>query len=251
MKNNESWLTKMNKEEIKKLKKEVYRANMLLYNYKLAIHTWGNVSGITKDRKYMVIKPSGVSYETMTYEDMVVVDMDNNVIDSKLNPSSDTPTHTLIYKADKNVQGIVHTHSPFAVSWAQSGKDIPCFGTTHADNFYGSIPCTRKLTKDEINSHYEHNTGLVILEDFNKRKISFKSMPAILVKEHGPFTFSYKNPKDAVNIALTLEEVAKMAINTIIINPTIKSADQFLQDKHYYRKHGEGAYYGQREKNKT
>ena len=241
---------KYDKNEMNNLKKEVYEANMLLYKYRLAIHTWGNVSGITKDRKFMVIKPSGVPYETMTWEDMVITDMENNVIDSKWNPSSDTPTHTLIYKADEKVKGIVHTHSPYAVGWAQAGKDIPCFGTTHADNFYGPVPCTRELSDDEINEDgkYEHNTGLVILEDFKKRKKTFEGTPAVLVKEHGPFTFSTKSPEDAVNIALTLEEVAKMAINTITIDPKCKGANKVLQDKHYFRKHGANAYYGQKNK---
>ncbi|WP_084477564.1 L-ribulose-5-phosphate 4-epimerase [Mesomycoplasma molare] len=219
---------------------------MLLYKYKLAIHTWGNVSGITKDRKYMVIKPSGVSYESMTVDDMVIVDMDNNVIDSELNPSSDTPTHTLLYKANDNINGIVHTHSPFAVGFAQAGKEIPCFGTTHADNFYGSVPCTRELTDQEINGEYEHNTGLVIIEHYQKNNISFESTSATLVKEHGPFVWSTKNPKDAVNLALTLEEVAKMAINTLIIDPHKKQANKTLQDKHHFRKHGPNAYYGQK-----
>ncbi|WP_281170169.1 L-ribulose-5-phosphate 4-epimerase [Mycoplasmopsis cricetuli] len=219
---------------------------MLLYKYKLAIHTWGNVSGITKDRKYMVIKPSGVSYETMKPDDMVVVDMNNNIINSQLNPSSDTPTHTLIYKQNKNIQGIVHTHSPFAVGWAQAGKSIPCFGTTHADNFYGSIPCTRELTDQEINTEYEHNTGLVIIEHFTKNNISFESSLATLVKEHGPFVWSTKNPIDAVNLALTLEEIAKMALYTITIDPNKTQANQTLQDKHHFRKHGPNAYYGQK-----
>nr|WP_306429078.1 MULTISPECIES: L-ribulose-5-phosphate 4-epimerase [unclassified Mycoplasma] len=218
---------------------------MLLYKYKLAIHTWGNVSGITKDRKLMVIKPSGVSYESMTPEDMVVVDMDNNVIDSKLNPSSDTPTHTLLYKANSNIQGIVHTHSPYAVGFAQAGKEIKCFGTTHADNFYGSVPCTRELTDEEINGAYEHNTGLVIIEHYQKNNLSFESTSATLVKEHGPFVWSIKNPIDAVNLALTLEEVAKMAINTLIIDPHKEQANKTLQDKHHFRKHGPNAYYGQ------
>ncbi|WP_435130316.1 L-ribulose-5-phosphate 4-epimerase [Mycoplasma sp. 6243] len=235
----------VNKAEIQKLKQEVYQANMLLYQYKLAIHTWGNVSGITEDRKYMVIKPSGVSYETMSADDMVVVDMDNNVIDSKLNPSSDTPTHTLLYKANKNIKGIVHTHSPYAVGFAQAGKEIKCFGTTHADNFYGSVPCTRELTDDEINCAYEHNTGLVIIEHFTKNNISFESTSATLVKEHGPFVWSIKNPKDAVNLALTLEEVAKMALHTLILVPDKGPANQTLQNKHHFRKHGPNAYYGQ------
>ncbi|WGI37062.1 L-ribulose-5-phosphate 4-epimerase [Mesomycoplasma lagogenitalium] len=219
---------------------------MLLYKYKLAIHTWGNVSGITKDRKYMVIKPSGVSYEKMTADHMVVVDMDNNVIESSLNPSSDTPTHTLLYKANENIKGIVHTHSPFAVGWAQAGKEIPCFGTTHADNFYGSVPCTRELTDEEINGQYEHNTGLVIIEHYKKNNISFESTSATLVKEHGPFVWSIKSPQDAVNLALTLEEVAKMAIYTLSVDSKKVQANKTLQDKHYYRKHGKNAYYGQK-----
>ncbi|MGZ9431860.1 L-ribulose-5-phosphate 4-epimerase [Mycoplasma sp. AC157] len=235
----------MNKEEIELLKKEVYDANMLLYKYKLAIHTWGNVSGITKDRKYMVIKPSGVSYETMTPDDMVIVDMENNVIDSKLKPSSDTPTHTLLYKEDKNIKGIVHTHSPFAVGFAQAGKEISCFGTTHADNFFGAVPCTRELSDDEINGAYEHNTGLVIIEHFRKNKIDFASTEATLVKEHGPFVWSMDSPKKAVDLALTLEEIAKMAINTLIIDPHKKEANKTLQLKHHSRKHGPNAYYGQ------
>lgn len=240
-----------NSDEIIKIKKEVFEANKLLKEFNLVIHTWGNVSGITKDRQFMVIKPSGVSYNELTWEDMVVIDMNSSkTINSNLNPSSDSPTHILIYKHDHNIQGIVHTHSPYAVSWAQSGKDIPCFGTTHADNFYGPVPCTRELSEEEINQNYEYNTGLVIIEDFQKRNINFKSVPAVLVKEHGPFTFSYKSPKDAVNIALTLEEVAKMAINTIIINPNQKQANQYLQDKHYFRKHGKNSYYGQNTKKK-
>lgn len=236
-----------NKNEIELLKKEVYEANMLLNKYNLVIHTWGNVSGITKDRKYMAIKPSGVSYDELKASDMVVIDLETEkIIESKLNPSSDTPTHILIYKEDINVNGIVHTHSPYAVAWAQAGKDIPCFGTTHADNFYGPIPCTRELKESEINNQYEYNTGLVIIEDFKKRKYSFASMPAVLVKEHGPFVFSYNSSKNAVDIALTLEEVAKMAFMTHLINPSQKHANQYLQDKHYYRKHGKNAYYGQK-----
>ncbi|TQC54765.1 L-ribulose-5-phosphate 4-epimerase [Mycoplasmopsis cynos] len=235
----------VNNSEILKLKKEVYEANMLLYKYRLAIHTWGNVSGITNDRKYMIIKPSGVSYEALTPDHMVVVDLENNVIDSQYKPSSDTPTHTLLYKANKNIKGIVHTHSPFAVSFAQAGKEIPCLGTTHADNFFGSVPCTRELSDAEINGEYEHNTGLVIIEHFNNNNISFESTTATLVKEHGPFVWSIKNPIDAVNLALTLEEIAKMALYTKILNPDKKEANRTLQNKHHSRKHGPNAYYGQ------
>ncbi|QGZ97795.1 L-ribulose-5-phosphate 4-epimerase AraD [Mycoplasma sp. NEAQ87857] len=234
-------------DEITQLKQEVYEANMLLVKYKLVIHTWGNVSGITKDRKFMVIKPSGVSYDTLKPKDMVITDLDNNIYDSKYNPSVDTPTHTLLYKNNPEMQAIVHTHSPYAVGFAQAGKDIPCYGTTHADNFYGSVPCARALTPDEINGQYEHNTGLVILETFKQRKIDFKACPATLVKEHGPFVWSYKSPKDAVNMALTLEEVAKMAINTIIIeNNASHPAQEALIERHYQRKHGKNATYGQK-----
>lgn len=236
----------MNSKEISKLKESVFAANMLLYKYRLAIHTWGNVSGITQDRKYMVIKPSGISYEAMQPSDMVVVDMNNNVIDSQLNPSSDTPTHTLLYKADPRIQGIVHTHSPYAVGWAQSGESIPCFGTTHADNFYGPVPCTRDLSESEINGQYEHNTGLVIIEDFIKNNRDFQATSAVLVREHGPFVWSTKSSEDAVNLALTLEEIAKMAIHTLTINPQAKPAKMALQEKHYFRKHGKNAYYGQK-----
>ncbi|WP_027334325.1 L-ribulose-5-phosphate 4-epimerase [Mycoplasma elephantis] len=233
--------------EIRELKKEVYEANMLLVKYNLVIHTWGNVSGITKDRKYMVIKPSGVSYNELRPEDMVITDLNNNVIDGKYNPSSDTPTHTLLYKNNKNIKGIVHTHSPNAVAFAQAGKDIPCLGTTHADNFYGPVPCARSLSEKEINNNYEHNTGLVIIEEIEKRKIDPKACSAILVKEHGPFAWSYKNPKNAVDLALTLEEVAKIAINTFIVyNNNASSAQPALIKKHYERKHGEKAYYGQK-----
>ncbi|UUD37311.1 L-ribulose-5-phosphate 4-epimerase [Mycoplasmopsis equigenitalium] len=231
------------------LKNEVYAANMLLVKYNLVIHTWGNVSGITKDRKYMVIKPSGVSYETLKPEDMVVTDLENNVVEGKYNPSSDTPTHTLLYKNNPHIQAIVHTHSPNAVAFAQAGKDIPCLGTTHADNFYGPVPCARSLTKAEIDGVYEHNTGLVILEEIARRGIDPKACSAILVKEHGPFAWSYNNPKHAVDTALTLEEVAKMAIKTFIVyNNNATSAQDALIKKHYDRKHGEKAYYGQKTK---
>ena len=238
-----------NKKEISALKQAVYEANMLLVDYKLVIHTWGNVSGITQNRDYLVIKPSGVAYQSLQAEDMVIVEMaTGRVIDSQYQPSSDTPTHRLIYLNDNQIQGIVHTHSPYAVAWAQAGEDIPCFGTTHADNFYGSVPCTRELSEEEIAKDYEYNTGIVIIQDFEKRQKTFEQIPAVLVKEHGPFTFSTKSPKDAVDLALTLEEVAKMAIYTMTINPRQTAANQFLQDKHYWRKHGKNAYYGQKNK---
>ncbi|WP_036463714.1 L-ribulose-5-phosphate 4-epimerase [Mycoplasmopsis sturni] len=235
------------KEELAQLKQEVYEANMLLVKYGLVIHTWGNVSGITKDRKFMVIKPSGVSYDSLKPEDLVVTDLDNNIYESKYNPSVDTPTHTLLYKKNPEMKGIVHTHSVHAVGFAQAGEDIPCYGTTHADNFYGPIPCARSLTADEINGQYEHNTGLVILETFAQRNLDFKATPGTLVKEHGPFAWSFKSPKDAVDMALTMETIAKMAINTVIIaNNKSHQAQDALIERHYQRKHGKNATYGQK-----
>lgn len=237
------------KEEIKKLKEEVYEANLKLVEYKLVIHTWGNVSGITKDRKFMVIKPSGVSYDLLSADDMVVTDLENNIYESKYNPSVDAPTHTLLYKANPDMKGIVHTHSVNAVAFAQSGQDIPCYGTTHADNFYGPVPCARALTPEEIDGEYEHNTGLVILETFKNRNIDFKATPATLVKEHGPFVWSFKSPMDAVNMALTLETVAEMAIKTSMVsNFKSSTAQPALVKRHYLRKHGKNATYGQKAK---
>lgn len=238
----------INLTEIKELQKVVYEANMLLSKYGLVIHTWGNVSGITKDRKYYVIKPSGVSYATMKPEDMVVMDLNDNVIMGELNPSTDAPTHSILYKKFDKVQAIVHTHSTYATSYAQSGLDITCYGTTHADNFYGSVPCARALTKEELESEYEKNTGKVIVERFESHKLDYAATPACLVKEHGPFCWSLKNPIDAANLALTLEQVAKMALFTKQINPLATEANKGLQLKHYNRKHGPNAYYGQSKK---
>lgn len=241
-------LREINLDELKDLQKTVYEANMLLWKYGLVIHTWGNVSGISKDRKFYAIKPSGVSYETMKPEDMVIMDLDDNVILGDLNPSTDTPTHSIIYKNFANVQAIVHTHSTYATSFAQSGLGIKCYGTTHADNFFGSIPCARSLTKEEINSEYEKNTGKVIVEEFVTNNLDYAATPACLVKEHGPFCWSLKNPIDAANLALTLEQVAKMALLTRKINPFVNEANKDLQLKHYFRKHGPNAYYGQNKK---
>ncbi|MXR11015.1 L-ribulose-5-phosphate 4-epimerase [Mycoplasma hyopneumoniae] len=232
--------------ELEELQKAVLEANLLLYKSKLALHTWGNVSAISKDRSYYVIKPSGIPYEKMQFSDMVPVDLENNVLETNLNPSSDTPTHSLIYKADSRIQAIVHTHSPFAVAWAQAGKDIPPLGTTHADNFYGSIPCTNSLTDQQIQGEYEHNTGLVILDHFQKNKLDYIGTPAVLVKEHGPFCWSNKSAEEAVKLAMTFEEVAKMAFYTKVINPYQNQANPILQKKHYERKHGKNAYYGQK-----
>lgn len=224
------------------LKEKVYKANMELSKHKLITFTWGNVSEIDRETGYIVIKPSGVDYDKMTADDMVVVDLDGNVVEGKLKPSSDTPTHIELYKAFKEIGGVVHTHSPFATSWAQSGRNIPCYGTTHADYMYGDIPCVRNLTEKEIEENYEKNTGVIIAEYFKDK--DYVSMPAVLCKNHGPFTWG-KDGFDAVHNAVVLEEVAKMALNTEVIMPSVERAPRNLQDKHYYRKHGENAYYGQ------
>lgn len=236
------------KKHLNQLKKSVYEANMLLQKYGLVIHAWGNVSGISKDRSYYVIKPSGVDYQAMTPDDMVVMDLNDNVLSGNLNPSTDAPTHSLLYKRFDKINAIVHTHSTYAVSFAQAGKDIVCYGTTHADNFFGSVPCARDLTKEEINFEYEKNTGKVIIEKFEKYNIDYKATPACLVKEHGPFCWSLKSPIDVANLALTLEQVAKTALFTNQINPLATEAKKELQLKHYYRKHGPNAYYGQNKK---
>lgn len=228
----------------KEIKKEVFEANLFLKKNRLAILTWGNVSAITDDRKYVIIKPSGISYEQMKAEDMVVVDLDANIVDGNLNPSSDTLTHLEIYKSFPNVKSVVHTHSPYATSWAQSKKNIITLGTTHADHFFGNIPCTRQLNKEEIEKDYELNTGRVIVETF--KKLDYISCPSVLVCSHGPFSWG-KNCLDAVNNALILEEVAKIATYTCInTNNAILEVPQYLKDKHYNRKHGKNSYYGQK-----
>lgn len=229
------------------LKKEVYRANMLLPEYGLAPFTWGNASGVDRDRGVIVIKPSGVAYPELTWDMMVVVDFDGNVIDSKYNPSSDTLTHIELYKAFSDISGVVHTHSKFATSFAQAGKPIPALGTTHADFAYGEIPCTRSLTETEINSAYEKNTGVVIAEHFMNNKLVANAIPGVLVHSHGVFAWGNSPEKASVNAA-TLEIVAEMAHHTLMINSEIQKIDQFLLDKHYNRKHGANAYYGQKRK---
>ena len=227
---------------LEELKKRVYEANMLLPKHGLVTFTWGNVSEIDRETGYFAIKPSGVEYDKLTPDDMVIVDLNGNKIEGKYNPSSDTATHVELYKAFPNIGGIVHTHSPWATSWAQAGRDIPCYGTTHADYIYGSVPCVRNLTKEEIDVGYEKNTGVLIV-DFFKDK-DYEAVPAVLCKNHGPFTWG-KDGHEAVHNAVVLEEVAKMAVRTEAINPDVKPAPQVLQDKHYYRKHGANAYYGQ------
>ena len=226
----------------KELKKVVYEQNMRLSQSGLVVLTWGNVSAIDRGRGVICIKPSGVSYSSMTADDMVVLDLDGNVVDGHYRPSSDTPTHLYLYRAFPNIGGIVHTHSTNATAWAQAGEGIPAYGTTHADAFFGDVPCTRALTEAEIASDYERNTGVVIEEAF--ATLDPDAIPAVLVKDHGPFTWG-KNAEDAVNLAITLEEVAKMAILTRQISPEAPRVDQHLLDKHYNRKHGENAYYGQ------
>lgn len=224
------------------LKKQVYEANMLLPKYGLVTFTWGNVSAIDREAGLFVIKPSGIDYDTMKPEDMVVMDMEGNRVEGAYNPSSDTATHLELYKAFSKVGGIVHTHSTWATSWAQAGRSIPCYGTTHADYFYGEILCARSLTAGEIDKEYERNTGLVIVETF-KGKDPMAS-PGVLCTNHGPFSWG-KDAHEAVHNAVVMEEVAKMACRTELLKPEVKPAPQALQDKHYFRKHGENAYYGQ------
>ena len=227
---------------LEELKKRVYEANMLLPKYGLVTFTWGNVSEIDRKTGIFAIKPSGVDYDNLTPEDIVLIDLNGNKVEGKMNPSSDTATHLEIYRAFQNIGGVVHTHSPWATSWAQAGRAIPCYGTTHADYIYGEIPCTRCLEGNEFEA-YEKNTGLIIVDTFKNR--SYEAVPAVLCKNHGPFTWG-KDGHEAVHNAVVLEEVAKMACYTEQINPQVKSAPQNLQDKHYFRKHGADAYYGQK-----
>lgn len=231
---------------LEELKQEVYKANMDLPAYGLVTFTWGNVSGIDRERGLFVIKPSGVDYDKLSPEDMVVMDMEGNKVEGRYNPSSDTATHLELYKAFPKVGGVVHTHSSYATSWAQAGRSIPCYGTTHADYMYGEIPCVRCLSKEEIEGAYEKNTGLLIAQEFKAMDKDPMAVPAVLCKNHGPFAWG-SNAKEAVHNAVVLEEVAKMAYRAEIIEPRIQPAPLELQDKHYYRKHGANAYYGQKE----
>lgn len=230
---------------LKKLKHAVYEANMELPHRGLVTYTWGNVSGIDRERGLVVIKPSGVSYDELTPDDLVVLDLDGKVVDGKLNPSSDTKTHLELYKAFPEIGGIVHTHSPYAVGWAQAGRDIPAYGTTHADYFYGPVPCCRSLTEQEVEEDYERNTGLVIVETFRQRELDPVHVPGAICRNHGPFTWG-KNATQAVYHAVVLEEVAKMAVYTTQIAPDAQPAPQYVLDKHFLRKHGPNAYYGQK-----
>ncbi len=227
---------------LEKLKQEVLEANQALPKNNLVTFTWGNVSGLDRESGLMVIKPSGVPYEELKLDDLVVLDLQGNVVEGKLKPSSDTPTHLVLYRNFKDIGGIVHTHSPYATSFAQAGKGIPALGTTHGDYFYGTIPCTRPMTEVEIKGDYELETGNVIVETFEN--IDPNQVPSVLLHSHASFSWG-KNATDAIHNAVVLEEVAKMALWTYQINPNTQAMDQQLLDKHYLRKHGKYAYYGQ------
>ena len=229
---------------LEELKQQVYEANMELPKRGLITYTWGNVSGIDRKTNYFVIKPSGVDYDKLRPEDMVVMDLNGNKIEGEYKPSSDTPTHLELYLRYPESGGIVHTPSPEAPAWAQAGRSIPLYGTTHADYFYGEIPCARSLTPEEIDEAYEANTGLVIIETFELAGLKPMYTPGILCKNHGPFTWG-KDAAEAVHNAVVLEEVAKMATKTELINPKVQPAPDSIRDKHFFRKHGENAYYGQ------
>lgn len=227
-----------------KLREDVYKANLLLPKYNLITFTWGNVSGIDREKGLIVIKPSGVEYDDLSPENMVVVNLDGEVIEGDLNPSSDTDTHIELYKKFPDIGGIVHTHSPWAVSFAQAGLDILAAGTTHGDYFYGSIPVTREMKKDEIQVDYEKQTGSVIIETFDERGIDPNQVPGVLVNDHGPFTWG-ATPGEAVHNSVVLEQIAEMNYHTMQLNSKDIQMSQSLLDKHYLRKHGKDAYYGQ------
>lgn len=227
---------------LEKLKEKVYQANLELVRQNLVIYTWGNVSGIDREKRLIVIKPSGVLYENMKVNDMVVIDFLGNIVEGKLNPSSDALTHIELYKNFENIGGIAHTHSTWATQWAQAKREIPVYGTTHADYFYENIPCTRELTKDEVDSGYEKNTGKVIVETFKDK--DYVATPGILCGGHGPFSWG-KDSMNAVYHAKVLEKCAEMAYFTEQISGKKERIPKYLSDKHYFRKHGENAYYGQ------
>lgn len=230
---------------LEKLKEEVLKANLELPKKGLITYTWGNVSGIDRELGLVVIKPSGVEYDNMTVNDLVVVDLHGEVVEGNLKPSSDTPTHLELYRKFPNVGGVVHTHSTWATIWSQAGKSIPAYGTTHADYFYGAIPCTRKMSQKEIEGEYELETGKVIVETFKNLGLDSKKIPAVLVNSHGPFAWG-KDALDSVHNAVVLEELAKMAFNTETLNKNVGSMQDELLDKHFLRKHGANSYYGQK-----
>ena len=226
------------------LKYEVWQANLELVERKLVLYTWGNVSAVDREKGLVVIKPSGVDYATMKPEQMVVLSLeDGSVVEGSLRPSSDAPTHLALYRAFTGIGGITHTHSTWATMWAQAGRGVPCYGTTHADNFYGEVPCTRPMTPEEIKDDYEANTGSVIIERF--QGIDPTTIPAVLVFQHGPFTWG-KNAAKSVESSAVLEQVAQMAYATELANPNVKPIQKELLDKHFLRKHGANAYYGQK-----
>ncbi len=229
---------------LEELKKTVWEANLLLPKHGLVTFTWGNVSGIDRDQGLVVIKPSGVEYDEMQPEDMVVMDLDGNRVEGRYKPSSDTPTHIAFYKAFPHIGGVVHTHSRWATSFAQAGRGIPAYGTTQGDYFYGEIPCTRCMTPAEIAGEYELETGNVVIETFRDGHIDPDQVPAVLVHSHGPFAWG-TDPMNAVHNAVVLEEVAFMAFHALALTPDLPPMQQELLDKHYLRKHGPGAYYGQ------
>ena len=229
---------------LEKLKQEVYKANIELPRRGLVTYTWGNVSGIDRERGLFVIKPSGVEYDALRPEDLVVLDLEGRQVEGGLNPSSDARTHLALYNAFPGLGGIVHTHSPHAVAWAQAGRDIPAYGTTHADYIYGEVPCIRCLNAEEIAEDYERNTGRLIVSEFLRMCKDPVSVPAVLCKNHGPFTWG-KDAKEAVHNAVVLEEVAFMDFHALMLEPGKGPMQQELLDKHYLRKHGPGAYYGQ------
>lgn len=232
------------KELIHEMKKRVFTANLALPEAGLVKLTWGNVSEVNREAGVIVIKPSGVSYKTMEINDMVVTDLDGEVLEPVLKPSSDLATHVELYKAFEEVNSVVHTHSKNAVMWAQAGREIPAYGTTHADTFYGVVPCTRQLTSEEVASAYELETGKVIIETFREKEIDPLAVPGVLVYGHGPFTWG-ETTKKAVENSIVLDEIAEMASTTEIVNETISPIPQYLLDKHFFRKHGSNAYYGQ------
>lgn len=232
-------------EKIAEMKQRVFEANLALHRYGLVKLTWGNVSEIDRTLGVIVIKPSGIKYDEMQVEQMVVTDLSGNVLeDNHLRPSSDLPTHIVLYQSFGQIKSIVHTHSTHSVMWAQAGRDLPAYGTTHADTFYGKIPCTRQLTKEEVVEEYEAQTGHVIVETFRKRELNADEVPGVLVYGHGPFTWG-DTPMKAVENSLVLDEICLMAKETEQINPDIYDIPPYLLDKHYFRKHGKNAYYGQ------
>ena len=230
------------------LQAEVYQANKEIVRVGLVVLTWGNVSGVDRQAGVMAIKPSGIEYDKLQPKDIVILSLaTGEIVEGSLHPSSDTPTHLLLYQEFSSIGGIVHTHSTYATSWAQAGQEIPCRGTTHADHFYGPVPVTRQLIPEEINNNYELNTGKIIVERFQQENINLTQIPAVLVKGHGPFSWG-KSVKEAVQNAIVLEEVAKIALIVTQLNPEAKEIPQVLQDKHFFRKHGANAYYGQKNK---